>query len=255
MTVVPIMAFLSFKNIFKENKRHLKENFSTTILIKSIFEILIFLITFIYFCILIMISRLYLLPASLLLLNSILLVATKFIELTYKADDVGNKFFSAINNTGDINQNITISWRLKHWSTPHFDIKNLRKNNNVLFKFSSNQLLPLLVIFIFAFGANKILGLLVLLLSILIISIIANIDKPFNSYVKFEGFCLKATRIYDRSNNITACTYRIIDFHNQREFNLYVKTDKVLRYKNGDKVIIIHGALSKKVMDHYSAPK
>ncbi|MGL4740100.1 MAG: hypothetical protein ACRC41_04755 [Sarcina sp.] len=256
MNLAALIFFKDIIEIYNTNKNNLFENFSLKILIKSIFEIAIVMATLIYFISLIITSPAYIVSASMLLLNSFLILLTKILKLTYKADDVKSQYFAAINKINDINQDITIFWRFKIWLTPRFDIKSLRKNNNAIYRFSENVIFQI-IFFLILFGTfNRNFAILAGIVIFIAIFILIILDKIFKTYIKFEGFCIDAQEVHrPRSHKIDGYKYRIVDFNNQREMVLFLKNEEFVRYRTGDSVVIVHTAIGKKIMDHYSISK
>lgn len=256
MSFAALIFFYDIIKIFNKNKNNLTENFSPTILVKSIIELGILIITLIYFISLINTSISYLFSGGILLLNSFLLLLTKILELTYKANDVQSQYFAAINKINDINQDINIFWRYKIWLTPRFDIKNLRKNNNEIYRFSENILFKIIFFLVFFGTFNKNLTILVGVIIFITMFLLVILDKIFKTYIKFEGFCLDAEEIHvPRSNRTDGYKYRIVDFNNQREITLFLKNEQFARYRTGDSVVVIHTAIGKKILDHYSVSR
>lgn len=248
----PFIFYWDFKNIFRRNKHHLKENFSVKVLFQSIIEIIVFMIVLVYIFKVFRMGGNFLIGGVFLLINATLLVVTKFLEVTYKADDLRSKFFATVNNTGDINQNVTMFWRLKIWFTPRFNLKNLRKNNNDIYRFSENKVMWIGLGLFISFGSEEKLGKIFGILIIIWLLFITFMDRIFRTYVRFQGVCVDSELVkVPRSERIAGYNYRIIDFHNQREINIFVNDEKYPRYKKWDKVEVIHGAFSKKIKDHY----
>lgn len=256
MNFAALIFFRDIIKIYNDNKNNLAENFSPKVLIKSIIEIVIVLITLVYFISLITTSIGYVASGGILLLNSFLLLLTKILELTYKANDVKSRYFAAINDINDINQDITIFWRLKIWLTPRFDIKNLRKNNNAIYRFSENLLFNIVSIVVILGIINEKLAIISAIIIFITMFALVIIDKILKSYVEFEGFCLDVEKIHrPRSQEIDGYKYRIVDFNNQREVSFFIKNENFPRYNTGDTVVVIHSAIGKKIMDHYSISK
>lgn len=252
MMFVPFTFYWNFKELFIRNRKHLKENFSIKVIFQSALEVIIFIFVLVCALKMISINISFLLGGILLILNATLLIFTKFLEITYKADDVRSRFFAAVNNTGDINQNVTMFWRLKIWLTPRFNIKNLRKNNNDIYRFSESKVIWIGFTLCFTFGSGEMFGKIIGILIIIWIFVITFIDRIFRTYVKFEGVCVDSEVVrVPKSERIDGYRYKIIDFHNQREINIFIKNEEVPRYKKWDKVAVIHGAFSKKIKDHY----
>ena len=190
-----------------------------------------------------------LIPFALLLVE---LITTRFLELSYRNDSTRSKFFAAMNNI-DLNVDITLWWKLKLYFNPRFNIKNLRRG---YIKEKLNPLLPiigLIIVITTIYNSNH---LLTNLISV-ILAIFLLLQKPtryiidiiFRTYVKFDGICISEER-NSNDDGPTTYYYRIIDFHNKREFILRTGNDKNV-YISGDKVTVIHGAFSKVYVDHY----
>ncbi|MGL5822468.1 MAG: hypothetical protein ACRCYE_12755 [Sarcina sp.] len=256
MNFAALIFFYDIINIYHKNKKNLSANFSPSLLFKNIFEIAIVIITLVYFISLLNTSLGYLVSASMLVLNSSLILFTKVLKLTYRADDVKSQYFAAINQIKDINQDVTIFWRLKIWLTPRFNIKNLRKNNNAIYRFPERQLFSIIFWLLFLGIINKDLAIIlgIIIGTLMFLTII--FDKIFKIYIKFEGFCLDVEEVHvPKSSRIDGYKYRVVDFNNQREIVFFIKNEQCARYRTGDTIVIVHTALGKKIMDHYSISK
>ena len=186
-----------------------------------------------------------------IILISILIVQAVILDLIddKKLSERQLKWMAAMNSSNKEYRKPNILWRFKLWFNPRFDIKDLPNNprkENIL-------------------GVWFVLGLIFLIMGsfdwyVLIFAIIFMnftalpryiIDKIFGTYVKTTGICIDKGKVRTRHSGVTGYFYKIVDFENERYMYIRVSKDEGDMYDITDKVVIIHGAISKRVLHHY----
>ncbi len=79
------------------------------------------------------------------------------------------------------------------------------------------------------------------------------IDKIFGTYVKTTGICIDKGEVISSGTGrrVIGYFYKIVDFENERYMYIRVSKDEGDMYDITDKVVIIHGAISKRILHHY----
>ncbi len=196
-------------------------------------------------------KRAFIILAVLSIILVIEFILFRLMEITYKINDRQFKWKAAINSINNIDENITIWWSLKIWWNPKFDIKDLPKNPRRE-KWNIVMYVLMLVWFI---SYTKLGSYLYIIIFIYLISLKQPryiFDKLFGTYVKTTGLCVGMQDISDPSNGNYIYSYRIVDFNNKREVDIRMYgIENRNFYSQGDKVTVIHGAISKMVLHHY----
>lgn len=246
LLVINIISTIQFVILFQNNNLIFKKVF------KCYFEISYILISIIY-----IFYSIFILKRNLILFIPLILILaelpiTRLFEINYKLDNTRSNFFSAVNSIKNINEDITIWWKLKLYFNPKFDSKNFRKDKKKeSLDLTSGIIIcvPLSMLLAKTIGIN--LYSLILLVIISLQSFIKYLlDISFKFYVQTEGICIEENKTGGGKSKVQYI-YRIVDFNNKREINIISDSPYSGLYQFGDKVTVIHGAISKVVFDHY----
>ncbi len=267
MSIVTFFNIPNFIRLFKLYKSGLRENFSINVIIKSFIEIIVFILVLIYGYFYIKVFDKIGIEIMILIFNVCLLISTRALEVCYRDNSTRSNFFAQMNDYGDINQDINFWWRTKIWFNPSFDGEILKKAHTPRLDFVLQNLgktifvMIVLMIPVISMDISTELFLILLLIGPFIVSIFIVIEAKLKAYVKFEGVCIEVKPIYESNRNsfdrpLKGYEYRIVDFHNKREITINYKHGEIFRrYNSGDKIVVIHGVLSKRVLQHYKTSK
>ena len=175
----------------------------------------------------------------------------RLMEITYKINDRQFKWIAAMNSIDNIDENITLWWSMKIWWSPKFDIKDL-PNNPRKEKYSAALYVSIFIWSTFYSELRSYLAIIMFMYLICLRQARYIFDRLFGTYVKTTGLCVEVYNISDTENGKNIYSYRIVDFNNKREVDIrmYGSEDRNF-YKQGDKVTVIHRAISKLVLHHY----
>ena len=249
-----VFTFIIFSSKDKLQEIELKD-----ILDKSITIIILFLTLGGYIFIINMLYSLNKFVSILaVILMSILVVQTIILDLIdgNKLSKRQLKWFEVMNNSNKQYKKPNIFWRFKIWFNPRFDIKDLPKNTKkddigiltfifivaLIFFIKGEMSMPFFIAIVIAMDFG--------------LSFRYLLDKIFGTYVKTTGICVDKNVQTDRNKKRT-CVYKIVDFENKRYMYIHiVEYDggviySDVNYNVTDKVVIIHGAFSKRILYHY----
>lgn len=189
-----------------------------------------------------------------MILMGILLVESICLGLIdYKSKLIGIGVTKNSIDDNEITPNIL--WKFKIWFDPKYDINrfssNNREGNSGIFSF----VISLIVIATFIEGRANIFY--TLLIAVIISDFLLFprylLDKALNTFVITTGYCFDV-RYHSGEEGSSHYIYKIADFKNKRQIDIRVNSDSRIKgYMLGDKVVVIHGVISKRVLDHFKA--
>ena len=196
-----------------------------------------------------LISIFELIPSIILI--SILIVQAVILDLIddKKLSERQLKWMATMNRSNKEYKKPSILWKFKIWFNPRFDIKDLPRNPRKEGILEAWFILGFIFLIVGSFDWY------VFIFSIIFINFTVLpryiIDKIFGTYVKTTGICMDKGEIRSRHSGVTGYFYKIVDFENERCMYIRVSKDEGDIYDITDKVSIIHGAISKRVLHHY----
>ncbi|MGL5150126.1 MAG: hypothetical protein ACRC7N_06040 [Clostridium sp.] len=148
-------------------------------------------------------------------------------------------------NGGEKEAEATLFWKIKPMATPHVSVPVGKRINNINY-----YNLIIIGVFFIAIKPNDLLGIFVFG-GISLIELFYIADLIFGIFTETEGKCTGVVWKEQSRSHRTYYEIYVTDFKNRREIKFRVYD--YCKYNEGDNIRVIHGGLSKRVIDSYLA--